>query len=315
MCQGGEVRFVVYGAGAIGGLVGARLFDVGEDVLLIARGADGDAIARDGLTVQSAEGRQVLRVPVVSEPSPGLLGPSDVVLLGMKSQDTPDALAVLRDVATPSTPVVCLQNGVENERAALRLFQRVYAVCVMCPADHLEPGVVRAFSSPVPGLLDVGRYPQGTDEMSSCISVEFKAAGFDSLERPDIMRWKYCKLLLNLGNAVEALIRPEGRSQINQMARRGSGLLQGCRDRLRLRRRGCRQAGWDHAAPSGRWGSGEGGGSSWQSLQRATGRIESDYLNGEVVLLGREHGIATPVNQLLQSLAHEAARTARLLGP
>lgn len=56
-------------------------------------------------------------------------------------------------------------------------------------------------------------------------------------------------------------------------------------------------------------GAPRGGGSSWQSLQRATGKIESDYLNGEVVLLGREHGIPTPVNELLQSLAHEAART------
>src|SRR5207342_3478153 len=50
------------------------------------------------------------------------------------------------------------------------------------------------------------------------------------------------------------------------------------------------------------------GGSSWQSLARATGSIEADYLNGEIVLLGRLHGVATPVNLTLQRLAARAAR-------
>ena len=50
-----------------------------------------------------------------------------------------------------------------------------------------------------------------------------------------------------------------------------------------------------------------GGGSSWQSLARGTGNIESDYLNGEIALLGRLHGVPTPVNALLQRLAAEAA--------
>jgi 2-dehydropantoate 2-reductase len=50
-----------------------------------------------------------------------------------------------------------------------------------------------------------------------------------------------------------------------------------------------------------------GGGSSWQSLQRGTGNIEADYLNGEIVLLGRMHGVPTPVNELLQRRARQAA--------
>ena len=55
---------------------------------------------------------------------------------------------------------MCAQNGVANERAALRLFANVYGMCVMCPTGHLEPGVVEAYSSPVTGLLDIGRYPE-----------------------------------------------------------------------------------------------------------------------------------------------------------
>jgi len=53
------------------------------------------------------------------------------------------------------------------------------------------------------------------------------------------------------------------------------------------------------------------GGSSWQSLTRGTGSIEADFLNGEIVLMGRERGIPVPVNEVLQRLANQAARERR----
>ena len=56
-------------------------------------------------------------------------------------------------------------------------------------------------------------------------------------------------------------------------------------------------------------GERRGGGSTWQSLARGTGRVETDLLNGEIVLLGRLHGVPTPVNALLQDVANELART------
>jgi 2-dehydropantoate 2-reductase len=61
------------------------------------------------------------------------------------------------------------------------------------------------------------------------------------------------------------------------------------------------------ATNSGEWT----GGSSWQSLARGTGSIEAEFLNGEVVLLGALHGVATPVNALLQRLAVQAASEGR----
>ena len=51
------------------------------------------------------------------------------------------------------------------------------------------------------------------------------------------------------------------------------------------------------------------GGSSWQSLERATGAIETDQLTGEIVLLGRLHGVATPANRALQDIAAHMALT------
>jgi 2-dehydropantoate 2-reductase len=299
------MRFIVYGAGAIGGVVGALLYEQGADVQLVARGPHAAAIEARGLTVESAAGRRLVPVPVADRPPPGQ--PGDVVLLAMKSQDTPDALLTLGQVALPSTPVVCVQNGVENERAAMRLFPNVYGVCVMCPAAHLEPGVVQSFSAPIPGLLDVGRYPSGTDETSSRIAASFRAATFASIERVDVMRWKYRKLLTNLANAVEAVCQPPGRAAIIDLAREegvacleAAGIEFASAEEDRTRR-------GDLLHRQALGGRTKGGSSSWQSLARGAGSIESDYLNSEIVLLGRQHGIPTPVNSLLQELAVDLA--------
>jgi len=304
------VRFVVYGAGAIGGVVGALLYEHGADVLLIARGAHAAAIQESGLTFESTDGRRALPIPVAL--SPPALGGDDVVLLAMKSQDTAGALLALRPLAPPSTPIVCAQNGVENERAALRLFPNVYSVCVMCPAAHLEPGVVQAFSAPIPGLLDIGRYPSGTDAVATEIAAAFRAATFDSVVRSDVLRWKYRKLLTNLANAVEAVCQPPGRSAIIDLAREeGVSCLQAAGiDFASAEEDRARRGDLLNRHVLG--GQAKGGSSSWQSLERGAGSIESDYLNGEIVLLGRQHGIPTPVNALLQELAAGlAARRSR----
>ena len=58
------MRFVIYGAGGIGGVIGARLFEHGHDVALIARGAHREAIEANGLRIESLEGAQTLPVPV-----------------------------------------------------------------------------------------------------------------------------------------------------------------------------------------------------------------------------------------------------------
>jgi 2-dehydropantoate 2-reductase len=175
------LRFVVFGAGAIGGVVGARLHQAGHEVALIARGAHYEAIVRDG------------RAPPASRAS---------------AQDTAGALDALASVAPAHVPVVCLQNGVENERLALRIFANVYGALVMLPAEHLEPGVVQAYSTPLTGGIDVGRYPRGVDATCEVLTAALSGARLSSLARGEIMRWKYAKLLLNLGNVIEALCGP-----------------------------------------------------------------------------------------------------------
>ncbi len=321
------MRFVVLGAGAIGAAVGGRLHQAGHDVTLVARGEHGRALA-SGLTLEAPDESVRLQVPTVSSPAEvdwragGTDGePGDdtdasdtdandtdtIVLLAVKGQHTDHALGQLLAVAPPTTPVVCLQNGVENERRVLRHFPATYAVCVLCPATQLRPGVVQVHSAPVSGLLDVGRYPSGVDETCRAVARAVSTTTFRSQARPDIMRWKYRKLLSNLANALEALCGPEVRfgPLAKEAEREGAAVLEAA---------GIDVTGdeeyWAHHAalglaptPSGPWQ----GGSSWQSLARRTGSIEAEFLNGEIVLLGALHGVPTPVNALLQRLAIRAA--------
>jgi 2-dehydropantoate 2-reductase len=309
------VRFVIYGAGAIGGVLGGLLARTGYEVVLIARGAHLDAIQHDGLRVLTPDEERTYRLPAVAGPQEIEWRTDDVVLLAMKSMDTEAAVRALAAHADPATTVVCVQNSVANERTALRTFENVYGVCVMFPATHLTPGVVVANSSPVPGILDIGRYPDGVDGTAGTVAEAFRAATFHSQPRPDIMRWKYTKLLMNLGNAVEAVYgRANGPAELHSRLRtegeavlRAAGIAYASEEEDQQRRGDILQA-----RPVA--GQQRGGGSSWQSLARGTGAIEADYLNGEIVLLGRLHGVPTPDNERIRRLANQYARERRQPG-
>ncbi|MDF2712041.1 MAG: 2-dehydropantoate 2-reductase [Nonomuraea muscovyensis] len=297
------MRYIVIGAGAVGGTIGARLFQGGHDVLLIARGAHYEALRTGGLRLITPHSTETLPIPAADGP----VAPreDDVLVLATKSQDTIAAL----DPWPRHLPVVCAQNGVENERTVLRRFAQVYGMCVWLPALHLEPGTVAAYGHPHSGMFHLGRYPQGVDDRARQLTADLTKSGLVTVTTPDVMRWKYGKLLGNLGNAVEALCeRAPGFEALHERARaEGTAVLE--------------EAGILYSSPQeerearGRKvdllpveGLSRGGGSSWQSLARGSGTIEADYLNGEIVLLGREYGIPTPVNEVLQQ---EAGRFAR----
>ena len=307
------MRFVVFGAGAIGGVVGARLHQAGFDVTLIARGAHYEAIRDRGLTIEDPQETSTLAIDVIDAPAATRWSGEELVLLAMKGQDSLPGVHALAYRAPPETPIVCLQNGVENERVALRLFENVYGATVMVPAAHLEPGVVLAYGTALTGMIDVGRYPAGVDRSSRSVAEALGQSRFESRQHADVMRLKYAKLLINLSNAVEATCAPgEAADQLTELAREeGREVL--------------RAAGLEFDAPEvsdvlGRWGRmgvreiggrSRAGSSTRQSLLRGSGSVESDFLNGEIALVGRLHGVGTPVNTLLQ---REASRVARERG-
>src|SRR3954452_8173754 len=129
----GAMRWIVVGAGAVGGVVGGLLANTGDEVTLVARGAHREAIASKGLRVRTPTLDVTVRCPVVTSVGELRIGAGDVVLLAVKSQDTEVATRELSASADPHTVIVCLQNGLENERVAARRFAHVLSVPVMLP--------------------------------------------------------------------------------------------------------------------------------------------------------------------------------------
>ncbi|MEO3854396.1 2-dehydropantoate 2-reductase N-terminal domain-containing protein [Acrocarpospora sp. B8E8] len=313
------MRYIIIGAGAIGGTIGGRLFESGHDVVLVARGAHYAALRDGGLRFVTPDRSATLPIPAAQGPQDVELTPDDVLLLSVKTQDTTAALdlwagAPVRGGGTAAErlPIICAQNAVENERAALRHFPRAYGMLVWLPALHLEPGTVAAYGAPLSGMLPLGRYPQGVDEFSEQVAEALSKSVFTSWPDPDIMRWKYAKLLGNLGNAIEALCGPgPGREPVmTQAVAEGRAALNA--------------AGISYATPQEEQdkrgnradlvaidGFPRPGGSSWQSLAKSSGTIEADFINGEIALLGRLHNIPTPTNIVLQREANRFARERR----
>jgi 2-dehydropantoate 2-reductase len=300
-------RYIIFGAGAVGGLIGARLFRAGHDTTLIARGANRQALADNGLRLRTSEGEDVVPVPVVGSISALTLAPEDVVILAMKTQDCAAALDELASVAPPGVAVACALNGIESERMALRLFDNVYGIHDYVFAVMLQPGEVECYNGPAHGIFDIGRYPVGSDDRAEAIAGDLRNAGFDSVVQPDIMRWKRGKLIANTGNALgAACAAPDGLRDIMIGAREEA---EAC----------YRAAGLDYASPAESQarsatleirkidGKNFYGGSTAQSLARGTPTTEVDYLSGEIARLGRTHGVPTPINAALQRIVRDLA--------
>ncbi|MEU9048860.1 2-dehydropantoate 2-reductase N-terminal domain-containing protein [Streptomyces sp. NPDC048384] len=319
------MRYVIIGAGAVGGVMGGRLAGAGHEVVLVARGAHFEALRDRGLRLRVPEGELTHRLPIVDGPSAlGELRPDDVLVLAVKTQDSAAALQTWGPVpvaggktAAERLPLICAQNGVESQRLALRVFRRVYGVCVWLPSTYVEPGVVSAAGSPLTGILHLGRHPHGTDEPARRIAADLEKSLFEAPVVADVARWQYAKLLSNLGNALEAVTGPVDSEEAAALFRRvwaeGAAVLDaaGIPYASAEEQRAVRG---DKVTLVPLDGAPRGGGSSWQSLTRGTGTIEADYLNGEIALLGRLHGVPTPLNDLLQRLANTFARERRAPG-
>lgn len=297
-------RYVVIGAGALGGLLAAELHTSGVESLLVARGANGEAIRAGGLRIRRPEGTDVVRVPIASGPDDVSLRPDDVLVLGVKTQDVEAVLQawswlpVEGGGVAADLPVVTLQNGLATEEAVLRRFGEVYAATAWIAASHLSPGEVVSPSWPTVGIIWLGRHHSGTDERAEQIAADLRGARFAATAVDDIAAWKAHKLRGNITNGLD-LFAGSG-DDVAQAA----ALLVAELDSVFL------AAGIDVVDPAtavsvvpgldiGTVPGHEHRRSTWQSFARGAGS-EVDYLNGEIVLLGRLHGVPTPVNETLQ---------------
>ena len=329
-------RYVVVGAGAIGGAIGGQLTLAGREAVLVARGDHLAALRADGLRLRTPDHDRTVPVTAVGGPDDLTLTPDDVLVLTVKTHQVSDLLPAWADAPVVRNgrpvgtvggllPVLVAMNGVTAERMAMRYVARVFGVCVWMPAVHLAPGEVIVRATPKPGMFHIGRLPalrpdgaarviDGTrrsdDELLRTISTDWEAADFAVRLPDDVMPWKYRKLLSNLGNAVQALVGRNGdlRPIADALAAEGRAVLESVGvayigdDEENAARAETSPVRPVPGAPS------DLGGSTWQSLTRGAVRLESDYLNGEIVLLARQHGLEAPLNARVASAARTAAQ-------
>jgi len=318
------MRFIVYGTGAVGGTIAARLSHAGLPVVCIARGEHLREMRKNGLILHTPEQVITAHPDLVEHPRDIQFTDEDIVLLCMKSQHTEAALQDLHSVAGNDVPVVCVQNGVVNERLTSMLFSRVYACVVVVPALYQQPGVVACHASGRSGILDIGWYSCTTqdkaDPILDSLTKALERAGFGSRATPDIMAWKYAKLTTNLGNIIQAAVkRPSTNDEVDRQSWRDAS--RGLSTQLHSEARACfAAAGIDcltqedinarceEEAVNMRAniaGIDRIGGSTLQSMLRGTGNIETDHLNGEIVILGKRYNIPTPANAVMQNIGRE----------
>lgn len=259
-----------------------------------------------------AAGTEVVDIDVVTSIDQLTRRDDDVVVITAKTQDTPAMHSALLEW-NPHVRIVCGTNGVEHERMALRRFADVYGMVIQLPAQFEKPGEVTVLCAPTNAVLDVGRYPSGVDEVAAELAALLDAAPRLSSEAdPDVMTKKYGKLLLNLGNAADAACGLGGRGAAvvatamdeGKRAYQAAGIRWEPRPQDAERYR-ARTGMMQFDIPAGDTFV---GGSTWQSLMKGASTSETDYFNGEILLLGRLHGVAAPANEFLQ---HCVARLLR----
>jgi 2-dehydropantoate 2-reductase len=176
------MRIAAMAAGAVGGYFGARLAAAGHDVFFIARGAHRDAIAKNGLKVESVHGDLHLPKPNVTD-DPAKVGPVDIVLFAVKLWDTESAAEAARPLLGPGSLLITFQNGIDSvDRLSAALgSDRVVGGAAYIATVIASPGVIKHTSQFA--TLRFGRADKKPDPKLSAFVEAGKAKQYQSVRR------------------------------------------------------------------------------------------------------------------------------------
>ena len=293
------MRIAVMGAGALGGYFGGRLAAAGNDVTLIARGAHLAAIRADGLRIQSPKG-DVHITKIAATERPAEVGIVDVVMFMVKNYDVEEAALAIKPMLGPQTMVVTCQNGVTapNRLGTTIGMEKVVPGVARFPGDVTAPGVIR--HSAVTDMLSFGELDGRRSERCETFRALLEASGTTPVIHDNIIHDLWGKFI---GQSVL--------SSMTSLTRLGIGPL---RDNPASRQlymdamaetervgravvpdlpEGLAQKSWDFVGNFPRTMHA----SMLDDLLRGR-RIEIEYLSGDVVKLGRAHGVQTPIHDV-----------------
>jgi 2-dehydropantoate 2-reductase len=271
--------------------------------------------------------RRITSLEAVTSPAQVAPEPDDVIILAVKTAQTASSVAELREVFGEETPIVSLQNGIRNEELAARRFRRVYGGMAGLSATINEPGVI---SQSLNLLIGIGNYPLGADATARAIAADMLRGGFKATAHERIMAVKWTKLLLNLNNALiaitniplqEARSEPATSSFIADTMEEGLNALGRAEITIddpdnpydvRAQIATLRAVEGEPQAPVPEHLKTYS--STWTDLKLRRGETETQYFNGEIVLLGEKTGFPTPYNSTLLRVVEQMAGLRELPG-
>ncbi len=296
------MRIGIMGSGGLGGYFGARLAQGGADVHFIARGKHLEAMRGQGLRIEGPVPLHVQKVNATDDP--GEVGVVDVVMLGVKLWDTEQAIAQMRPMVGPSTAIISFQNGVLKDEYLRQAFDaRQIMGGVGYVATTIEsPGVIRQ-TGPMQRLIfgefDGSRSARGEELLAACL-----AGGIAAELSTHILReiWQKYVFLVGLSGTTTTMRRTIGPIRSNAQTRAflqdvmqeviSVAQAQGVDlppDYLAAAMQRADSVAEDMTA------------SMHHDLERGN-RLEVRWLSGGVVALGREKGVATPLNRAIADI-------------
>jgi 2-dehydropantoate 2-reductase len=321
-------RIAVIGAGAVGCTIGALLKRAGQDVTLIGRPEQVAAMRKLGLQLDGALGRFTVQLPAAEE----LEFRPDLALLTVKTQDVVSAVKASLSFLT-DVPLVTLQNGLRSDDLVAGVMppHQIVSAVVAIIATYLSPGTVTIIS---PGSLVIG-HPFAETKPSLTMIAEILNHAIPTHISTNIRGAHWLKLLVNVNNALPAITNftvqevyadPYLSRLVIRLLREGLAVVQRADIKLEslpdvsvtlirlLGRLPVRLAARLASAKVRRTVSTLPVlGSTLQSLRRHRS-TEIDYLNGEIVRLGAETGVPTPLNAVVVEMVHRVEKQGRFLG-
>lgn len=314
------MKIAIFGAGSIGAYVGGALLAAGADVVLIGRARMHARIARDGLLLTDLAGRRITLAgdAIAYAGQAEAMADADLVLVTVKSADTPVAAAAIARFAKPGALVLSLQNGIGNADVlrAHVIDQTVLAGMVPFNVVQMPQGRIHRATE---GELMV----QASGLLAPWHGI-FASAHLPLQERADFVAVQWGKLLINLNNAVNALSGLPLKAQLSQRAYRCCLAMMMNEALVILHAAGVQPAKVAKVGPAmlakilwlpdflfQRVAAAmlridpEARSSMWEDLQ-AGRKTEIDYLNGAIVHLATSIGRDAPVNRAMVGLVRAA---------
>ena len=294
------MKIVVMGSGGVGGYFGARLAANGADVIFIARGEHLAALRRDGLKVLSANGDLAVK-PVKATDDPASVGHADLVMIAVKLWSTDDAARTIAPMMGPKSAVVSWQNGVVAEDILIKLYgkERVIGGVSNIAALIEAPGVIR--HNGTMARLIFAELNGKPSKRIDAFAALCKQANIDHVVSDDINRaiWQKFIFLASFSGMTCATrlsigpIRTDPETRAMLKAALGEVVAIGRAKGVSLPDDQVEQSlTWADNLPPTMVASMLG------DLNRGN-RLELPWLSGNVVKLGEELGVATPVHKFI----------------